>query len=126
MKKLLPAILSLQLLSFSFVAAQNGAGTQTTRQQPNAPTAAAASGATRYEADTAHSNVGFIVPILGGLSKVRGKFNEFTAQINYDEKKIENSSVTATIKTASIDTGIERRDGHLRTPDFSTPRSFPK
>ncbi len=74
--------------------------------------------ATTYEIDTAHSTVGFSVPILGGLSQVKGKFSEFTATINYDEADVTKSSVTATIKTASIDTGIERRDAHLRNADF--------
>ena len=39
---------------------------------------------TKYDADVAHSNVGFSIPILGGLSHVRGKFNDFTATILYD------------------------------------------
>ncbi|HVF55200.1 MAG TPA: YceI family protein [Pyrinomonadaceae bacterium] len=81
---------------------------------------------TKYEVDTAHSNVGFMIPILGGLSKVSGKFNDFTVQIVYDDKDITKSSVTATIKTASIDTGIERRDAHLRTADFFDAEKFPE
>ena len=81
---------------------------------------------TKYEIDTAHSNVGFSIPILGGLSHVRGKFNEFTASIVYDDKDITKSSVAATIKAASIDTGIERRDAHLRNPDFFEVEKYPE
>jgi polyisoprenoid-binding protein YceI len=55
---------------------------------------------------------------MGGLSHVRGKFTDFTVAIVYDDKDITKSSVEAVIKTASIDTGIERRDAHLRTADF--------
>ncbi|HEV2883292.1 MAG TPA: YceI family protein [Pyrinomonadaceae bacterium] len=80
---------------------------------------------TKYETDTAHSNVGFSIPILGGLSHVRGKFNEFTVVIVYDDKDITKSSVDATIKAASIDTGIERRDAHLRTADFFDAEKHP-
>lgn len=73
---------------------------------------------TKYETDAAHSNIGFSVPIAGGLSHVRGKFTDFTVSIVYDDKDITKSSVNAVIKAASIDTGIERRDNHLRTADF--------
>jgi len=73
---------------------------------------------TKYETDAAHSNVGFSIPIAGGLSNVRGKFTDFKVDIVYDDKDISKSSVNAVIKATSIDTGIERRDAHLRTADF--------
>jgi polyisoprenoid-binding protein YceI len=81
---------------------------------------------TKYDIDVAHSNVGFSIPIMGGLSHVRGKFNEFAVTIVYDDKDVSKSSVTATIKAASIDTGIERRDSHLRNADFFDVEKFPE
>ena len=88
--------------------------------------AAPAGGATTsYEADKAHSNVGFSIPIAGGLSHVRGKFTDFTVSIVYDDKDVSKSSVKAVIKAASIDTGIEQRDNHLRTPDFFDAQKYP-
>jgi polyisoprenoid-binding protein YceI len=81
---------------------------------------------TRYTADTAHSNVGFSIPILGGLSHVRGKFTDFTVEIVYDDADVTKSSVNAVIKAASIDTGIERRDQHLRNADFFDVEKFPE
>jgi polyisoprenoid-binding protein YceI len=81
---------------------------------------------TKYDADVAHSNVGFSIPILGGLSHVRGKFNDFTVEIVYDDKDVTKSTVRAVIKAASIDTGIERRDTHLRTADFFDVEKFPE
>jgi polyisoprenoid-binding protein YceI len=81
---------------------------------------------TKYDADVAHSNVGFSIPILGGLSHVRGKFNDFTVEIVYDDKDATKSTVRAVIKAASIDTGIERRDAHLRTADFFDAEKFPE
>ena len=81
---------------------------------------------TAYKIDTAHSNVGFAVPILGGLSKVRGKFTDFTVEIVHDADDVTKSSVKAVIKAASIDTGIERRDAHLRNPDFFEVEKFPE
>ena len=73
---------------------------------------------TKYETDAAHSNIGFSIPIAGGLSNVRGKFTDFNVVIVYDDKDVSKSSVEAAIKATSVDTGIERRDAHLRTADF--------
>jgi polyisoprenoid-binding protein YceI len=81
---------------------------------------------TKYDTDTAHSNIGFSMPILGGLSHVRGKFTDFTVAIVYDDADVTKSSVNATIKATSIDTGIERRDAHLRNPDFFDVEKFPE
>ncbi len=81
---------------------------------------------TKYEIDTAHSNIGFSVPILGGLSSVRGKFTDFKVEIVYDDKDATKSSVNAVIKAASVDTGIERRDTHLRNADFFDVEKYPE
>lgn len=92
-----------------------------------AVTAVAQVAATKpYPIDNAHSNVGFSVPILGGLSQVRGKFTDFNITLNHDEKDITKSSVSVVIKATSVDTGIERRDNHLRTPDFFDVEKFPE
>ncbi len=79
-----------------------------------------------YKIDTNHSTVGFSVPILGGLSKVRGKFSDFNIVIQNDEQDITKSSVKVVIKTASIDTGITDRDEHLRTADFFDAAKLPE
>lgn len=81
---------------------------------------------TNYVADAAHSNIGFAIPIMGGLSSVRGKFTDFSVTIVYDDKDVTKSSVNAVIKTPSIDTGIERRDAHLRTADFFDAEKYPE
>jgi polyisoprenoid-binding protein YceI len=88
--------------------------------------AATAPAPVKYEVDVNHSNVGFSIPIMGGLSRVSGKFTDFAVQIVYDEADITKSSVNATIKTASIDTGIEKRDAHLRTADFFDAEKYPE
>lgn len=76
--------------------------------------------------DVNHSNVSFGVPILGGLAQVTGKFTQFDVNLNFDENDITKSTVAATIKTASIDTGIEGRDKHLRNHDFFEVEKFPE
>src|SRR6185503_11344429 len=81
---------------------------------------------TKYSADANHSNVGFSVPILDGVSHVKGKFTGFTIDLDYDADNISKSTVNAVIKTASIDTGIDARDKHLRSPDFFDAEKFPE
>ena len=79
-----------------------------------------------YPIDNNHSTVGFSVPILGGLSQVKGKFTDFAITLNNDEKDITKSSVSVVIKASSVDTGIEGRDRHLRNPDFFDVEKFPE
>ena len=79
-----------------------------------------------YPIDNNHSTVGFSVPIFGRLSQVTGKFTDFTITINNDEKDITKSSVSVVIKATSVDTGIERRDAHLRNADFFDVEKFPE
>ena len=79
-----------------------------------------------YPIDNGHSTVGFSVPILGGLSQVKGKFTDFTITLNNDEKDITKSSVSVVIKATSIDTGIEGRDRHLRNADFFDVEKYPE
>ena len=74
--------------------------------------------------DPVHSSVEFSIRHLVG--RVMGRFKEFSGTIVYDEKKIQNSSVQVTIKTSSIDTENEKRDGHLRSPDFFDTEKYPE
>jgi len=85
-----------------------------------------AAGTREYKIDNNHSTVGFSVPILGGLSQVTGKFSEFDINLQADDKDITKSTVRAVIKTASIDTGIDARNNHLRTADFFDADKFPE
>lgn len=78
-----------------------------------------------YPIDMNHSNVGFSVPIMNGLSKVKGKFTDFTVTLNVDEKDITKSTVNVVIKATSIDTGVENRDKHLRNADFFDVEKYP-
>jgi len=82
-----------------------------------------ASWAAQYNLDQAHTTVGFKIKHL--ISWVQGSFNEFEGSFNYDPNHPETWSVEATIKTASIDTGNEKRDNHLRTKDFFDAETYP-
>jgi polyisoprenoid-binding protein YceI len=77
-----------------------------------------------YDIDTAHSNVGFKIRHL--MSKVSGQFTDFDGTIVADHSNLDASSVEFTIQAASIDTGNEKRDGHLRSPDFFDVDNHPE
>lgn len=70
----------------------------------------------RYAIDPMHSSVAFQIGHLG-ISKVRGRFTDFTGTVNIAENAAE-SAVTATIQAASVDTAQPQRDAHLRSGDF--------
>ena len=70
-----------------------------------------------WNIDPEHSSIQFKVSHLG-LVDVKGIFRKFQGTVNLDEKDIAKSSVKVTIDAASIDTGVEKRDEHLRTEDF--------
>src|SRR5262245_62121127 len=74
--------------------------------------------------DALHSEVGFSVRHMM-VSKVRGKFTKFVGELVTAENPLD-SSVTAEIDLASIDTGSEQRDGHLRSPDFFDTDNHPR
>lgn len=73
--------------------------------------------------DPAHSAVGFAVRAL--MSRVRGRFTEFSGEIVVGEKA-EESAVTATIDLSSVDTGNEMRDNHLQSKEYFDVEQHPK
>ncbi len=76
-----------------------------------------------WNVDAGHSTVGFVARHMM-VSKVRGQFREYTAEVTVADDPLE-SSVTAEVQMASIDTGSDDRDGHLRTNDFFDIEQFP-
>lgn len=74
--------------------------------------------------DLAHSKVGFTVRHLM-ISKVRGQFNSFSAEVEVDPDNVANTKVRASIDANSIDTNNTDRDNHLRSPDFFNIEEYP-
>lgn len=77
-----------------------------------------------WKIDSAHSEVGFAVRHMM-ISTVRGKFAKVDADVSFDPAQLEQAKVTARIDAASIDTAEEKRDGHLRSPDFFDVANYP-
>ena len=73
--------------------------------------------------DPAYSTVEFVVRNF--FYNVKGRFSVLEGSIVLDEDDIRRSSVTATIKANSIDTGNKRRDAHLKSADFFDVEQFP-
>jgi polyisoprenoid-binding protein YceI len=73
-----------------------------------------------WQVDPAHSRVEFAVKHLG-IATVRGAFREFEGTLDLDEGRC-----YGTVKTASLDTNVDRRDEHLRSPDFFQVVEYPE
>lgn len=87
-----------------------------------------------YRIDQAHSSVKFrhrrarprhSGPDASNIVFVHGRFNDFSGSIAADAVNPGASSAQFEVKTQSVDTGNERRDNHLRSPDFFNAKQFP-
>jgi polyisoprenoid-binding protein YceI len=76
-----------------------------------------------WSVDPTHTHIGFSVRHLM-VSKVRGSFGDFTAEVTIAENLLE-STLSAVVQMASIVTGNDDRDGHLRTNDFFAIEEHP-
>lgn len=76
-----------------------------------------------YAIDKAHTEVGFVARHLIG-TKVRGRFTDFDGTITIAERP-EDSKVEVVVQAASIVTGVDMRDDHLRTNDFLDAPNHP-
>ncbi|GAC1695689.1 MAG: YceI family protein [Ktedonobacteraceae bacterium] len=77
-----------------------------------------------WEIDPAHSEVMFSVK-HAMISTVRGHFNVISGHLHIDDQNPANSWVDAQANASSINTRDERRDGHLKSPDFFDAAQYP-
>lgn len=85
-----------------------------------APTAAAAD----YAIDPGHTSVVFKAN-HAGFASIYGTFHDVSGKFTVDPQKPEASKFDVTIKTDSIHTGVDKRDDHLKSPDFFNAAQFP-
>jgi polyisoprenoid-binding protein YceI len=108
--------------------AHRGAGLLLGLLSLHAPAVSAQSSAVvareQFSVDGMHSTIGFVAKIVGFV-KVRGRFRNYDVELTYDSAHVERSSVTAVIASKSIDTDMDFRDNHLRSPDFFNTAAFP-
>ena len=74
--------------------------------------------------DPAHTQITFSVKHMM-ITTIRGRFENFDVSVNLDEQNPAQSTVDVQIDAASINTKDEKRDAHLRSPDFLDADKFP-
>ena len=77
-----------------------------------------------WNIDPAHSSAEFKVKHMM-ISNVKGKFSDLTGKLTLNESDVSKSNIEASIPVASIKTGDEQRDGHLKSADFFDVEKFP-
>ena len=77
-----------------------------------------------WQIDSAHSQIYFTVRHMM-ISKVRGQFESFSGEVNYDEENPTRTTVDIQIDAASLNTKEAQRDGHLKSPDFLDVANYP-
>ena len=77
-----------------------------------------------WKIDPSHTRAVFSVRHMM-ISNVHGQFHNVAGTVNFDEGAPMRSSVDVQIEAASIDTNDERRDGHLKSPDFLDAENYP-
>jgi polyisoprenoid-binding protein YceI len=78
----------------------------------------------QWDFDLSHSSVNFHVRHLM-VSKVHGRFTTWTGKLELDDEDLTRSQLEVSIDASSIDTREEKRDAHLRSPDFLDVEKFP-
>jgi polyisoprenoid-binding protein YceI len=81
--------------------------------------------ASTWTIDPSHTHASFTVRHMV-ISSVRGEFGKTAGTVKLDEKDLTKSSVEAVIETASVNTREQKRDDHLRSPDFFDAEKNPK
>ncbi|BCM92897.1 hypothetical protein IAD21_04781 [Abditibacteriota bacterium] len=78
-----------------------------------------------WNLDPMHSRIGFVVRHVM-INDIHGSFNDFSGTVKVDEKDFSRSQVEFSAKIASIDTNVEARDNHLKSPDFFDAAKYPE
>ena len=77
-----------------------------------------------WVSDPNHSEVDFSI-IHMSVSKVHGRFGNVKATIVLNDADVTKSTVTATIGVDTVDTGVDQRNNHLKSPDFFDVANLP-
>lgn len=80
---------------------------------------------TAWHIDSGHSSANFTVSAQGGALPVDGSFRNVAGTVSWDDADVSKSTVNATVDVATISTANDKRDTHLKTPDFFDVAKFP-
>lgn len=78
-----------------------------------------------YEVDPAHTTLGFSAKHMV-VSSTKGTFDEFKGTLEVDPQDLSTLKGSATVQAKSINTNNEKRDNHLRGPDFFDVEKYPE
>ena len=81
-------------------------------------------GADTYKVDPVHSSVVFSIK-HNGVTDFYGAFKDISGTVTFDAADPSKSSVELTVPVESVDTRSEKRDQHLKSPDFFNAKQFP-
>jgi len=81
--------------------------------------------AATHTVDQAHSFFMFRA-VRGGIAHIYGRFNDFEGTLELEGDDFAGASIELSVSTASVDSGVERRDNHLRSPDFLNSAEIPR
>jgi len=77
-----------------------------------------------WQIDPSHSQIMFSVRHMM-MTNVHGNFDKFSGTVDFDEKNLEHAEIDVTVDPTSINTHDERRDSHLKSPEFFDVAQFP-
>ena len=77
-----------------------------------------------WNIDASHTHASFTVRHMM-ITNVRGEFRNITGTVEFDEKNPTRSSVDVKIDASTVNTRDEKRDGHLKSPDFFDVEKYP-
>ncbi len=78
-----------------------------------------------WNMDPTHSELGFKVKHMM-VTNLSGKFTDFSVQASSDDDQFSNPAISFSAKIASVNTGQEQRDTHLRSPEFFDVEAHPE
>jgi polyisoprenoid-binding protein YceI len=78
-----------------------------------------------YRVDPNHTSLGFAGKHMM-VTTVRGQFKDFSGEVEVEDDDPTTARATVTIKVASLDTGVDQRDQHLRSADFFEVERYPE
>ncbi len=117
-KSICGALALVSMMSTSFVSAAPKASKEKPAAQP------AAQPGIVWKIDSGHTTADFSVRHLM-IYNVRGHFTKVSGNVNYDGKDLKSLKIDAAIEVASVDTGENGRDEHLKNADFFDAAKFP-